>query len=176
MNRCSIIVLTVLATMAGSGAAVAAGTDAAPAPSASTVAAPGAAPPPLRWTTTSGLSGRDYRWSASRGSVDLGMQFEVGSQVRSAGRPESATPQVQTLPALNLGLSSVDRRSGTTLRQLAGADEAIGASHRVGIEWKPAESQTLFLRQGLGVRLSGDDRLTMRLRKGTLGLYMKEQF
>jgi hypothetical protein len=49
-------------------------------------------------------------------------------------------------------------------------------THRIGIEWKPAESQLMFVRDGLGMRLGGDDRLTMRLRKGTLSIYMKRQF
>ena len=32
------------------------------------------------------------------------------------------------------------------------------------------------LLQGLGFRLGGDDKLTMRLRKGSLGIYMKRNF
>jgi hypothetical protein len=46
---------------------------------------------------------------------------------------------------------------------------------RVGIEYKPAQSQ-VFLNHGLGFRLGGDDKLTMRLRKGSLGLYLKRNF
>jgi len=46
---------------------------------------------------------------------------------------------------------------------------------KVGIEWKPAQSQ-VFFNGGVGVRLTGDDSVVMRLRKGTLGLYVKRSF
>ena len=46
---------------------------------------------------------------------------------------------------------------------------------RVGIEYKPPQSQ-FFLNRGLGFRLSGDDRVTMRLRKGSVGIYLKRNF
>ena len=56
-----------------------------------------------------------------------------------------------------------------------GSGSAVPAVSRVGIEYKPAQSQ-VFLNQGLGFRLNGDDKLTMRLRKGSLGLYFKRNF
>ena len=46
---------------------------------------------------------------------------------------------------------------------------------RVGIEYKPAQSR-VTLNQGLGLRLNGDDKVTMRLRKGSLSLYYKRNF
>jgi hypothetical protein len=30
--------------------------------------------------------------------------------------------------------------------------------------------------RGLGIRLDGDDRMTVRLRKGVLGIYMQRKF
>jgi hypothetical protein len=41
-------------------------------------------------------------------------------------------------------------------------------------EWKPAPSR-VFLDRGLGIRLDSDDRLTMRRRKGSLGICLKMQ-
>jgi hypothetical protein len=131
-----------------------------------------------RWSTASDFSAGNYKWSLSRGSLDLGLGFDTPARVRSAVSPLDASgPFVQTLPTVSLGLRSVEvAPGGSWLRQLAGGDAASGLTHRVGIEWKPAESQLMFVREGLGMRLGGDDRLTMRLRKGTLGIYMKRQF
>ena len=53
--------------------------------------------------------------------------------------------------------------------------EVETAVSKVGIEWKPAQSQ-VFFNGGVGVRLTGDDSVVMRLRKGTLGLYVKRSF
>ena len=47
---------------------------------------------------------------------------------------------------------------------------------KVGLEWKPAQSQVNFLREGLGFRLDGNDRMTVRLRKGVIGVYMHRKF
>ena len=58
--------------------------------------------------------------------------------------------------------------------RLACASAAANVS-KVGIEWKPAQSQ-IFFRGGVGVRLNGDDSVVMRLRKGTFGLYMHRSF
>jgi hypothetical protein len=81
------------------------------------------------------------------------------------------------LPALSFGLRSVSAplpASSLVDRTLgSGADAPVVS--RVGIEYKPAQSQ-VFLNHGLGFRLGGDDKLTMRLRKGSLGLYLKRNF
>jgi hypothetical protein len=146
------------------------------------IAAPGvdAPPAPPRWSRRAELSDSVYRWSASRGALDLGIRFDASARGQFAtdarSRLDNAGPLVQPLPALSLGLHSIDAPPSSLLKQLGGSDSGLAYTHRVGIEWKPAQSELLFLRQGLGVRLSGDDRLTMRLRKGTLGLYMKRDF
>jgi hypothetical protein len=132
-----------------------------------------------RWSTASEFSDGNYKWSLSRGGLDLGLGFDTPGRVRSVPTTplDSTGPFVQTLPTVSLGLRSVEvAPGGSWLRQLAGAEAGSSLTHRIGIEWKPAESQLMFVREGLGMRLSGDDRLTMRLRKGTLGIYMKRQF
>ncbi len=132
-----------------------------------------------RWSTASEFSDGTYKWSLSRGGLDLGLGFDTPGRVRSVPTTplDSTGPFVQTLPTVSLGLRSVEVAPGSSwLRQLAGAEAGSSLTHRLGIEWKPAESQLTFVREGLGMRLSGNDRLTMRLRKGTLGIYMKRQF
>jgi len=133
---------------------------------------------PLRWSTASDYSAGSYRWSLSRGSVDFGLGLDTPSRAGfvDASRPEATGPFVQTLPSLSLGLRSAEASKPGLLTQLAGAETATTYIHRIGIEWKPAESQLMFVREGLGVRLSGDNRLTMRLRHGTLSIYMQRTF
>jgi hypothetical protein len=82
------------------------------------------------------------------------------------------------LPALSFGLRTVSAGpapASTLVERALAAAPATPYVSKVGIEWKPAQSQ-VFLNHGLGFRLSGDDKLTMRLRKGSLGLYMKRNF
>ena len=116
--------------------------------------------------------------SLSRGKLDMGMGFEapVGVATRTARSVDPSGPIVPTVPSLSVGL----RRdtAGTppsSLIERAGADgtTAPSSTQRVGLEWKPAQS-SIFVRGG--VRLTGDDRVTMRLRSGRVGVYMKSTF
>jgi hypothetical protein len=81
------------------------------------------------------------------------------------------------LPALSFGLRSVNAPSPASnlVDRTLGSGAEVRYVSRVGIEYKPAQPQ-VFLNHGLGFRLSGEDRLTVRLRKGSLGLYLKRNF
>jgi hypothetical protein len=87
-------------------------------------------------------------------------------------------PPTLTLPAVSVEIRSV---AETPLAASSLAERALGTVagaetvSKVGIEWKPAQSQ-VFFRGGVGVRLNGDDSVVMRLRKGTLGIYMHRRF
>jgi hypothetical protein len=118
--------------------------------------------------------------SVSRVPIYLGLHFEsrpVSAHTIDA-RYDSAAPPGVTLPALSIGLRSVSAgpAPATSLAARAlGSGSSIPYVSKVGIEWKPAQSQVFFY-QGLGVRLGGDDRLVMRMRKGSLGVYMHRNF
>jgi hypothetical protein len=142
-------------------------------------ALPAAVPKP-RWSMSGAAEQGGYRLSLSRGALDLGMRFEPPP---AAARPndarfDSTAPVGVTLPALSLGLRSIAAGPATASslaeRALGGAAPAYEVS-KVGIEWKPAQSQ-VFFHQGIGFRLGEDERLTMRLRKGSFGLYMQRKF
>jgi hypothetical protein len=139
----------------------------------------GAATP--RWSASVDSSPSRYRWSLSRGALDLGMRFDVRPELGRPSDPrfDGAAPLLPTLPALSLGLRSVagraDPAAGSLLERTVGGAVAETFVRKVGIEWKPAPSR-LFLHQGLGIRLDGDDRVTMRLKKGSLGIYMQSDF
>ena len=96
--------------------------------------------------------------------------------------PASASPAVgpvvPAVPSLSVGVRSVaPGPAPASLIERSGLVDAGQASpsRRVGLEWKPAQSR-VFIRGGLGVRLAGDDRVTMKLRAGQVGLYMRRTF
>jgi len=156
--------------------ATAAVADAAARTEADDVTLPTAAPAP-RWTAGGTLRPDGYRMSVARGALGLGMRFEPRIvPLRPTETP--VEPTTLTLPAVSVELRSVAAQPAAASSL---AERALGAGSdgttvsKVGIEWKPAQSQ-IFFRGGVGVRLSGDDSVVMRLRKGTLGFYMQRNF
>jgi hypothetical protein len=83
-----------------------------------------------------------------------------------------------SLPSLQLGLHQSEGRAPTAGSLLARAmgQGAGNLGSKVGIQWKPAESNVSFIREGLAFRLDGNERITMKLRRGMLGLYMQHPF
>jgi len=133
--------------------------------------------PGKRWSTRAELDSNSYRVSLSRGKLDLGVGFDApaGAATRTARSVDPAGPIVPTLPSLSIGLRSVAAGPPpNSLIERASTDGANPASgQRVGLEWKPAPSN-VFVPGGL--RLTGDDRVTMKVRSGQIGLYMKSSF
>ena len=133
-----------------------------------------------RWSASSALSDGSYRSALSRGKLDFAMKFDA--PVRSArpgdGPVEPVAAYVAPLPTLSVGLRNVatgPTPAGALLDRATGASARDQRESRVGLEWKPSQSR-VFLNRGLGIRLDGDDRLTMRLKKGSLGLFMQTRF
>ena len=91
----------------------------------------------------------------------------------------AGAPLAADLPSVSIGLRSTAIKSDGVTSNLV--DRAFGNGggeavvRKVGIAWKPAQSR-VFLNQGLGIRFDGDDRLTVRLKKGSFGLYMQSSF
>jgi hypothetical protein len=135
---------------------------------------------PPRSSTNSSLSEGGYRSSLLRGKFDFGMRLDA--PVRFGRHGESAIDPVAAyvapLPTLSVGLrnaSAGQTSAGTLLERALGATAGEQRESKVGLEWKPAPSR-LFVNRGLGIHLDGDDRLTMRLRKGSLGIFMQTRF
>ena len=125
------------------------------------------------------------RW-ASRGRAGIGIG--VGS-IALVDRTLTAAPGSQDTNAvtratgslLMLGLryratdqSSLYARAINVRGLSAGADERVVG--KVGIEFKAAQSQWGVDYGGLGLRLAGDARVTLKLRRGGLGLFMRRSF
>ncbi len=128
------------------------------------------------------LSGGQYRWSASRGSLDVGMNLRharPGRPALSTCESETAGPLLPTLPIAQRRLAPRRATARPPAACSTGPPDrpaALRTSARSAFEWKPPQSQVNFLREGLGIRLDGNDRMTVRLRKGVLGVYMQRKF
>jgi hypothetical protein len=141
---------------------------------------PAPAPTAAHWSPSGAATEGGYQWSLRRGAIDLGLRFDArpAAPHPADARFDSAAPPGSTLPALSLGLHSVSAGpapASSLAERALGSATTVPYVSKVGIEWKPAQSR-VFVNQGLGVRLGSDDRLTMRLRKGSLGIYMKRDF
>ena len=107
----------------------------------------------------------------------MGFDAPPGAATRTTRTIDPAGPVVPTQPSLSNGLRSAN--AGSTPNSLIARAGASGdgatpsSTRRVGLEWKPAQS-SIFVRGG--VRLTGDERLTMKVRSGRVGLYMKSTF
>jgi hypothetical protein len=139
-----------------------------------------AAATPARWTSSAELSGGQYRWSATRRGFDVGMAVVAPPQEghRFDVRSENAGPLMPDLPSFSLGLRRERPVQGasTLVDRATGTSREAAYVSKIGLEWKPAQSQVKFMREGLGLRLDGQERMTVRLRKGVLGIYMQRKF
>jgi hypothetical protein len=133
--------------------------------------------PSKAWVTRGEVDGSSYRASFSRGKLDMGVGFDapVGFATRTARTVDPAGPIIPTVPSLSVGLRSetAGPPPSSLVSRAAGEGTSPAATRRVGLEWKPAQS-SVFVRGGL--RLTGDERVTMRVKGGRVGVYMKSTF
>ena len=138
-----------------------------------------AVPAVTGWSASGEPSDAGYRLSLARGGIDVGLDFQRRLAAARSGdaRSNSAAPPGAMLPAISFGLRSVSAAAPASnlVDRTLGSDTAEPSVSRIGIEYKPAQSP-VFFNNGVGFRLGGDDKLTMRLRKGSLGLYFKRNF
>jgi hypothetical protein len=130
----------------------------------------------MRWSSSAELSGGQYRWSASRGGLDVGMSFAMSAQ---DGRrvdllSDNAGPLVPTLPhSASVAAREPSRRRHTFAPTGPRINRRAAYASKIGLEWKPQQSRVHFLREGLGQSASmRQDRMTVGMRKGVLGIYM----
>jgi hypothetical protein len=154
--------------------------DASDPPASPAPAAPAPSDATPRWSASASSIEGGYRSSLSRGKLDFGMRFDAPVRIVRPGEGviEPVAAFVPPLPTLSLGLRSTvagTAPAGSLLERATGAVAGEQRESNVGLEWKPAPSR-LFLNRGLGIRLDSDDRLSMRLRKGSLGIFMQAKF
>jgi hypothetical protein len=139
------------------------------------------------------LSDISYRYWLTRGRTDFG--FGIGTlslTARPLGAPPSAAPGptladstilLASAPTLTVGMRYRASPRSTVFADAAGTrglgqnggDAYLG---KVGVEWKPASlsSRWNIAYGGIGWKLSSDSRMTLRIRGGGIGLYMRSQF
>ncbi len=146
------------------------------------------------------MGGVNYRWWLRRGRSDLGVGFgTVGYLVPPidglAANPHAlmyAGPHAQayagphtlahTAPTLTVGWRyQLDERSmvfadAWGARRSYADDRSDFYSTKVGMEWKERKSRLGFEKGALGVQLDSGYRMSLRARKGGLGLYLRGQF
>jgi hypothetical protein len=157
---------------------------AAPAAALDTTWRDASAPPSARagkrWSTSAEVDSNSYRLSLSRGKLDMGLGFDTVPQATTttaARATDPSRPIVPALPSLSVGLRSTTAGPppNSLIERATDVQAPAASTRRVGLEWKPVQSR-VFVRGGLGLRLSGDDQVTMKLRSGRVGLYMKSTF
>lgn len=128
-----------------------------------------------------------YRWWASQGRADLGLGLGTIAYV---ARPTGILPGLAgdgaTLPlgagtVLTLGMRYRTSERSALFADAAGVrglpvdrgDVVVG---KVGIEFKSARSRWNIAYGGLGLRFAGDTRMTLRVRKGGVSVYMHRSF
>lgn len=131
----------------------------------------------------------NYRWWSSRGRTDVGIGLGSVTLVDRPTDTLSARPGVE-------GAAPMTTASGTVLmlglryrasRQAALYADAsnvrgLGLNNddrvfgKVGVEFKAARSKWNIAYGGLGYKLDGDARMTLKLRRGGLGIYMTSAF
>ncbi len=146
------------------------------------------------------MGGVNYRWWLRRGRADLGIGVgTVGYLVAPieglAASPHSliydgphalvyAGPHTlaHTAPTVTVGWRYQLNERSTVFADALGArrsyadDRSDFYSTKVGMEWKERKSRLGFEQGSLGLRLDSGYRMSLRTRKGGLGVYLRGQF
>ena len=133
-------------------------------------------------------SALSYRWWLTRGRTDLGLGLgTVGYVARPAvgepvAGPATAGSFVASAPLVTIGMRYRTSELSVLFADVSGARNSAlnrgGDAYftKVGVEWKASPSRFNLTHGGLGLQLDGGSRMSLRLRKGVLGLYLRSQF
>lgn len=130
------------------------------------------------------LAGVDYKLWMSHGRADVGVGMGTLGYVvpRPDGRVEGPVALTGASPTLSVGV-----RYRVTSRSAVYAD-ASGAhglgvdqpanyvNTKVGMEWKPAKNTFGFEHGAIGMHFDSGYHLSVKARRGGLGLYLRGQF
>lgn len=130
------------------------------------------------------LAGVDYRLWISKGRTDVGVGVgALGYVTPPPGlRAEGGVQLTQSMPTMSVGLryrltpeSSVFADASGLQRDLDDPDTRY-VNTKVGMEWKPAKSRFGFENGRLGIHLDSGYKISLRARKGGIGVYLRGQF
>jgi hypothetical protein len=130
------------------------------------------------------VAGVSLRWWTRHGRADLGVGVGTLGLVDQRPDPQGlAHPMLRsTVPTLTVGWRY--RMSGeaalyadaTSARSLAADAMPDLYATKVGMEWKPAKSRFGFENRSLGIQMQSGYRMSLRARKGGLGVYFRGNF
>jgi len=133
------------------------------------------------------LTELSYRWWVSTGRADVGVGLgAIAFVARPTGSLQGLNGDGAALALASRTVLTVGMRYRTVggsalfadaagVRGL-GLDRGDAVVSKVGVEFKAAQSLWNLNYGGLGLRLAGDTRMTLRLRKGGFGVSMRRSF
>jgi hypothetical protein len=136
------------------------------------------------------LNELSYRWWLSTeradvglglGTVSYGLRPMGGLRALPGEAIDDASKLIATGTVLTLGMRYRTSTHSAIFADAAGVrglglgngDVLVG---KVGVDFKLAQARWNIAYGGLAFRLDGDTRMTLRVRKGGLGLYMRHSF
>jgi hypothetical protein len=144
----------------------------------------GTAPLAQDGTAVRQMAAVDVRWWLQRGpaSVRLGVGTLQLLHPATEAVPQPGAETQPLAPTVSVGMRVLMTRQSALYADASGAvglptDSGLGyVRTKVGLEWKPAKSR-LGLDQGrVGIQFDSGYRLSLRLRRGGVGVYLRGQF
>jgi hypothetical protein len=130
------------------------------------------------------LAGVDYRLWMTRGRAGIG--FGVGTlgyvQPAPGGRTDGPLTLTGSAPTVSVALRMRMTRESAVYADATGAmglgpdPDAGYVNTKVGVEWQPAKSRFGFEGGRLALQLDSGYKISLRARKGGIGLYLRGQF
>lgn len=151
---------------------------------------PGAAPLAPDGTPVNHLAAVNVRWWLLRGPAGVGLgvgTLDLRPSSAEAQGPSSAMAQpiaipVHLAPTVSVGMQLRMTGQSALYADASGAmglppDGTLGyVRTKVGLEWKPAKARFGLDEGRVGVQFDSGYRLSFRLRRGGLGVYLRGQF
>jgi hypothetical protein len=133
---------------------------------------------------TNEVAGLSYRVWMSRGRADVGVGVgTLGYVMPTAdGRVDGPRALAGSVPAVMVGVRYRMSNEHSVFADASGV-RGLGAdpngayyNTKVGMEWKPAKSKLGLEHGALGLHFDSGYKLSLKARRGGLGLYMRSQF
>jgi hypothetical protein len=128
------------------------------------------------------MAGFGVRWWARHGRADFGVGVGTVAFVDPADGVGPPVAWRGALPTFTLGWryhvapDAAVYADATGARGLAAAASPELYNTKVGVEWQPAKSRFGFEGRSLGIQLQSGYRMSLRARKGGLGVYFRGKF
>ena len=127
-------------------------------------------------------AGFSYRWWLRRGRTDVGIGLGAIGRVVAPVEANGEATLAYAAPTLTLGLRYQLTERSTLYADASGARRGQGDAGadlfatKLGVEWARSRSRLGFDKGAFGLRLDSGYRMSLRIRHGGLGIYVRGQF